>query len=180
MAAVGLHEFAEARPALAPRPVRVPPVLRVPQAFGRQPVAQGSRRHGQLPRRQLLAGHRQTEVRHLLAVERDRLLTQGRISPMVRRPPPQLVDKADVPVLLQPPLQAADLTHAALQQPRRLLLRPLPLQHRRHHLQSISLSLAHRDPVSVHPLSSPPGKRTVLSTRNRTLQSTSDRIQTRG
>jgi hypothetical protein len=37
------------------------------------------------------------------------------------------------------------------------------LQHRRHHLQTIPLSLTHLNPVSVHPLSSFRGKRTFLT-----------------
>jgi hypothetical protein len=73
------------------------------------------------------------------------------------------MDDSNVPFLLQPTLDPTNLPNATIQQPGRLRLRPLPFQHPRHHLQPISFPLTHRDPVSVHPLSSSQGKRTFLT-----------------
>jgi hypothetical protein len=57
------------------------------------------------------------------------------------------------PLPLQPPLPPRDRPLRHPQQPRRLCLPTLALQHQGHHPQPIPLTLTHRYPISVHPLS---------------------------
>src|SRR5262249_39849690 len=44
-------------------------------------------------------------------------------------------------------LRAADLARAQVEQPGRLRLRPFSLEHPTHHLEDVSLPLAHLDPI---------------------------------
>jgi hypothetical protein len=61
------------------------------------------------------------------------------------------MDHPCVAIGLQTPLNTPHLAYAPLQQPRRLGLATLALQHRGHDLQPIPLTLTHLDLVSIHP-----------------------------
>jgi hypothetical protein len=52
---------------------------------------------------------------------------------------------------LDPQPNPSDLTFRSFQQNRRLNLRPFAFQNTRHHLQNITLTLAHLNPVFLHP-----------------------------
>ena len=151
VAAVGLHQLAEALATLPTLAMLVTLSLTLPEALRHQPLPQRPHGHRQLAVGKLLAGEGGAKPQQLLPVGRDDLLTIARVNLAIRRPATQPVNHRRVAARLQPTLKPPNLTLRQPQQPPGLRLGPLLLQYQRHDLQPVPLTLTHLDPILVYP-----------------------------
>jgi len=142
-----LDQLAETGPPRPPTAVDVASSSSPPQAFGQQPLPQRLRRDVQAPRRQLLAGEGRAKVRVLLPIRRHNVGPQLLVQASIRGPAAQAVAERLVAFLFEPLQHPSHMPRRPLQQPRRFGLAAFAVCHGVQHLQSITLTLTHGDPV---------------------------------
>jgi hypothetical protein len=127
--------------------VAVPSPL--PESLGQEPAAEGLDADMQPLPGELLAGQRGTEVRVTGSVGLEDLPTQGGVALVVGGLASQAVDQGGVATGLELALDASDLSDAPLEESGGLGLGPLAVENGLHHLEDVTLTLAHLDTVPV-------------------------------
>ena len=146
---IHLHQLAEARTPLPSLAMLIALAARLPHPFRQQPTSQRLVRHLQAQLRQLLAGQGRPKIAEVIPILRQhrfaQILGQSSIGGATSQP----MHDGCIPLALQAPLNASDLTLGQLQEPSRLRLRSFSPEHWLHDLEHVALILIHTYPVFV-------------------------------